>query len=206
MANRHERRHGTPAKKSSWTKWLWIGLTVLALIGIVYFVMNKGTGVDYTQYNYTDDKFAASNASVVIEEFSDFQCPYCQQLSPTMRAVREGYVDDVRIVYKEFPLRTVHEAECAREQNRFWAYHDVLFESQKIDKGSLKKHAQGLGLDMDAWNSCIDSGKAKAKISADLLEGQQRGVRGTPALFINGEQFNGRTLAEFESAIRAAKK
>lgn len=213
MANRHERRHGTSRKKSSWKTWLWVALIVLVIAAAIFFVRNRGTGVDYTQYNYTDEEFANPEAAVVIEEFSDFECPYCQALAPTMRAVRDGYPDTVRVEYKQFPLRTIHPlaqgaaeaSECAREQERFWAYHDVLFESKLLDQRSLGKHAEGLGLDVAQWESCIDGGSAKAKISQDLLEGNQRGVRGTPTVYLNGELFSGRTLADFERAIAAAE-
>jgi len=208
--NRQERRH-TDEKKSSWKTWLWVTIIVLAIAGFWYYTYNKGTGVDYTQYSYTDAVYASPNATVVIEEYSDFECPFCQQFSPTIRAVRDAYKGTVRVVYKEFPLRTVHPlaqnaaeaAECAREQNRFWAYHDVLFESKLLDKRSLKLHAQGLGLDMTKWNACVDSGAAKTVISQSLLEGQQRGVQGTPSVFLNGKQFSGRTVQEFAAEIDA---
>jgi protein-disulfide isomerase len=207
--SRQQRRHAPPPKQRSWTLWIVFGVLLLLVAGGVYYHYSKGTGVDYTQYSYTDDVYAAPNATHVIEEFSDFECPYCQQLAPTIRAVRDTHKEDVRVTYKQFPLRTVHPlaqaaaeaSECAREQNKFWAYHDVLFESKKLDKRSLKLHAQGLGLDMDAWNSCIASGRSKAKISQETLEGTQRGVRGTPSIFIDGEAFNGRTVDDFNAAL-----
>lgn len=204
--NRQERKHGQPKKQ--WT-WLWIILLlVLAVAAYFYYQETKGTGVDYTQYQYPDTLYAAPNATILIEEFSDFECPYCQQLAPTIRAVRDAYKTKVRIVFKEFPLSIHPEselaaeaAECSREQGRFWAYHDVLFESKLLDSRSLKLHAKGLGLNMNQWQECLDSGKTKLVISQDLYEGDQRGVTGTPSIFINGEKFSGRTVADFEAVI-----
>ncbi len=204
--NRQERRHGSHKKKGMpW--WIWAIAAVVIIGGIVFFVNNRGTGVDYTPFAYSDDVYARPNATHVVEEFSDFQCPYCQQLSPVMRAVRE--IDDVSVVYKEFPLRQIHglaqeaaeAAECARDQNRFWAYHDVLFETKKIDSRSLKLHAQGLGLDMDKWNACMSGGQTKSRITSDVLEGNQRNVQGTPAIFIDGELSQARTLEDFKAAL-----
>jgi len=208
--SRQERRHGETQSSGKWKKWVWICLAVLIIAGFWYYSSNKGTGVDYSQYNYTDDVYASPNATTVIEEFSDFQCPYCQAFSPVIRAIRDANIGKVRVVYKEFPLRSVHEfaegaaeaAECSRDQNRFWAYHDVLFESKLIDSRSLKLHAKGLGLNMQQWQQCMDTGKSNTAITQDLLEGQQRGVQGTPTLFVNGQLFQGRSIEEFQAAIK----
>ena len=207
--SRQERRHADQ-KKSSWKIWIWVALIVAVIAGFIIYNNTKGTGVDYTKYNYKDEVYASPNATTVMDEFSDFQCPFCQAFDPTVRAIRDGYPGKVRLVYKEFPLRTVHEhaqeaaeaAECARDQDRFWAFHDVLFDSKLIDARSLKLHAQGLGLDMYKWQTCMDSGLTKARIQADVLEGQQRGVQGTPTLFINGKQFDGRTVQDIEANIK----
>ncbi len=209
--NRAERRHAAVKKRSTW--WIWALIIAAVIAGFVIFQNTRGTGVDYTQYSYTDDLYAAPDAVVVLEEFSDFQCPYCQDLAPTIRAVRDSHKDDVRVVYKQFPLRTIHPfaqkaaeaTECGREQNKFWAFHDVVFESKKLDERSLKLHAEGLGLDMAQWNTCMKASATKAKISQDLLEGQQRDVSGTPSIFLNGQQFGGRTLLDFQTAIANAK-
>lgn len=209
MNRRERRQHQTPSTKRSYTLWLILAALALIVVGAIYYNATKPTGVDYSQYTYTDDLYAAPNATHVITEFSDFECPFCQQLAPTMRAVRDSHKGTVRIEYKHFPLRTIHPqaqdaaeaAECAREQNRFWAYHDVLFESKKIDKRSLGKHAQGMGLDMSQWDACIESGRAKATIQQNLLEGNQRGVRGTPSVYIDDTAFSGRTLEEFNAVL-----
>jgi protein-disulfide isomerase len=209
--NRQERRHGHAQKKSkAWLWWTLLAVVIIAIIGGIYYNYSKGTGLDYTLYQYTDDVYAAPDATHTVEEFSDFECPYCQDFAPTFHAVREAYKGKVNFVYKQFPLRTIHPqaqpaaeaAECAREQNHFWAYHDVLFDSKKIDKRSLKLHAQGIGLDMGAWESCFEDGRGKPAVQADILEGNQRGVQGTPTIFVDGKVFGGRNVADFSAVLQ----
>jgi protein-disulfide isomerase len=208
MSNRQQRRHANETKKRSWTTWLIVGLIAVAIAGGIFYNANKGTGVDYTPYSYTDDAYDRGADAVLVEEFSDFQCPYCQQLAPTMHTLRE--MDNVRFEYKHFPIRTAHPfaqkaaeaAECARDQNKFWAYHDVLFDSKKLDERSLKKHAEGLGLNTEEFEVCLDSDIKAAVINDYMREGQARSVQGTPTVFVNGTLFNGRTLADFNAVLQ----
>lgn len=196
--SRQERKHQT--KKSKW--WLWLLLPIAIIAGYIVFTNLQGTGVDYTLYDYSDDAYKVENPKATVEEFSDFQCPFCQQLAPTMQALRETRTD-VQFVFKQFPLTFVHplaqksaEASvCAEEQNRFWAYHDVLFDSKKLDSRSLKLHAKGLELDMSKWSECMSSGRAKAKISQDILEGRGRDVSGTPSVYIDGVKVDTQSIA-----------
>jgi len=97
-------------------------------------------------------------------------------------------------VYRHFPL-SIHEnaqkaaesSECAREQQKFWEYHDTLFENQQaLDAASLKKYAADLKLDTKKFNDCLDSGKYEQQIQLDIQEGIAAGVSGTPTFFING--------------------
>lgn len=208
--SRAQRRHGNATKKS-YTGWIVFGVVVLLVAGYVVWDNTKGTGVDYSQYSYTDDVYAAPSAKITLDEYGDFQCPACRAYEPVFGAIREAYKGDVQFVFHEYPLRTIHEhaqesaeaAECARAQNRFWAYHDVLYASGKLASRELKLHAQGLGLDMNSWSACMEQGSTKADISTSILEGNQRGVQGTPTIYINGEEFPGRTVAEFEAKIQS---
>ncbi len=150
-------------------------------------------------------------APVTIIEFSDFECPYCGNLEPTLKQVEKNYGDNVRIVYRQFPLPWVHphalkaaEASlCANEQNRFWEYHDALFANQRdLTVESLKKRAADLRLDTAQFNSCLDSGKEAAAISKDVAAGHQAGVEGTPTLFIDGRMLYGaQSYADIKTVI-----
>jgi protein-disulfide isomerase len=141
-----------------------------------------------------------ATAPVTIVEFSDFECPFCGRLFPTLKAVENIYVDRIRIVYRQFPLRRIHplaekaaEASlCANEQGRFWEMHDSLFGDQEhLTVDALKARAVSLKLDTAAFNACLDSGREAAAIDKDIAEGTKAGVTGTPAMFINGRMLVG---------------
>jgi len=140
------------------------------------------------------------DAAVTVVEFSDFQCPYCRALFPTLQKIALDYKDKVRIVYLQFPLADMHpqalkaaEASlCAHEQGKFWEMHDAMFADQgnlRID--DLKHKAAGLSLDMDSFGGCLESGRHFADVRKDVGEGVKAGVSGTPALFINGRMLIG---------------
>jgi protein-disulfide isomerase len=140
-----------------------------------------------------------ASAPVKIIEFSDFQCPYCQRAHPTIQEVLNTYGDRVQLVYRHFPLpnhsnaRPAAEAsQCAAEQEKFWQYHDRLFANQsRLSSADLKQHAAELGLDAAKFNACVDTRKYKTQVEADLQDGEQAGVNGTPAFFINGRILSG---------------
>ena len=141
-----------------------------------------------------------ATAPVTIVEFSDFECPYCGGLYPTLKRVEDTYKDNIRIVYRQFPLNNIHpraqkaaEASlCANEQNKFWQLHDAMFNDQKnLTVDDLKAKAAALSLNAATFATCLDSGKHAAAIQSSLEEGNRLGVDGTPALFINGRYLGG---------------
>jgi len=136
-----------------------------------------------------------ADAPVTIVEFSDFQCPACKGFNPTLTEVLDRYGDDVRVVFRQFPLRSIHPkaqkaaeaALCARDQEKFWQLHDAMFANQrKIDVDGLKETAKGLGLDSETFDQCLDSGQHASRVQADLDIGSKIGLNGTPSVFING--------------------
>jgi protein-disulfide isomerase len=140
------------------------------------------------------------SAPVTIVEFSDFECPYCSRVIPTLEQVVETYGDRVRLVFRQFPLNNIHpnaqkaaEASlCANDQGKFWEMHDLMFKEQRsLELEQLKEKAARLELDVEAFNDCIDSSKYADAIMSDLEAGSQVGVSGTPALFINGRFLSG---------------
>ncbi len=138
-------------------------------------------------------------APVTIVEFSDFQCPFCVRARPTVARVREVYGDRVRFAFRHYPLdfhpqaqKAGEAAACAGEQDRFWQMHDRLWENtQKLAVPELKAHAQALGLDTTAFAGCLDSGRHAGLVERDLQAGQEYGVSGTPAFFVNGRPLIG---------------
>src|ERR1051326_2930814 len=140
------------------------------------------------------------NAAVTIVEFSDFECPFCGGLFPTLKEVEKNYAGKIRVVYRQFPLANIHPhaakaaeaALCAFEQQHFWEFHDSMFGNQKeLSIPDLKQRAIELKLDTQKFNECIDSGREVATIQKDIQEGARVGVTGTPAMFINGRFLSG---------------
>ncbi|MBT9329583.1 thioredoxin domain-containing protein [Paracidobacterium acidisoli] len=140
----------------------------------------------------------AQNAPVVLVEFADYECPYCQKVNPQIQQLKKEYGDNLTLIFKDFPLPMHHSAEkaaeasrCAGEQGKFWEYHDVLFYSHLLDVDALKEHARVLKLDGDRFDTCLDSGKEAPEIKKDLDEAKSLGLTGTPSFFVNGHFFSG---------------
>ncbi len=163
-----------------------------------------------------DPVLGEKDAPVTIIEFSDFECPFCKRFhDETLPRIKEQYIrtGKVKFVYRDFPLpihpnaqKAAEAAECADDQGQFWAYHDMLFENQQaLGVAKLKEYAQDLGLDMEEFNDCLDSGKFADEVNADLEDGADAGVSGTPAFFIEGELVSGAQPFEaFARVIDAA--
>jgi protein-disulfide isomerase len=162
----------------------------------------------------------ANNAKVVIQEFSDFQCPFCSRVNPTVAQVMKEYGDKVQIVWRDYPLPFHKDAQPAAQAGRevfaqkgdkaFWAYHDLLFQNQKaLSRENLEKFAEQVGgIDMKAFKAALDSGKHKAAVDADMAAVAKAGARiGTPSFFINGKLLQGaQPYPAFKAAIDAALK
>jgi protein-disulfide isomerase len=140
-----------------------------------------------------------ATAPITIVEFSDFQCPYCARLIPTLEQVKEKYGDKVRIVFRQFPLgfhqfaqKAAEASLCANEQGKFWELHDAMFENQQaLSVEQLKAKAAELGMNAEQFNTCLDNAKFAAQVKADADDGSKAGVSGTPAMFINGRFLSG---------------
>ncbi|MCI0573808.1 MAG: DsbA family protein [Myxococcaceae bacterium] len=149
-------------------------------------------------------------AKVTIVEWSDFQCPFCSRVNPTLKQIKETYPNDVRIVFRHQPLPMHPDAPlaaqasmAAHEQGKFWEYHDRLFENQrKLDRGSLEQYAQELGLNVAQFKAALDSRKYEAYVQKDSQDGSAAGASGTPTFFVNGRQVVGaQPFANFKTAI-----
>jgi protein-disulfide isomerase len=140
-----------------------------------------------------------ANAPVEVIEFADFQCPYCQAVSPTVTRVLTTYGDRIKFVFRNYPLASHQQArpaaeaaQCANEQGKFWQYHDRLFgEPNKLSDAELKQTAAALGLNAAQFNKCVDDHKYLSVVDTDAEAGNEAGVTGTPAFFVNGRLLSG---------------
>ncbi len=151
-----------------------------------------------------------ANASIVVVEFSDFECPYCREAVATEQYLLGKYAGKIKIVFKQFPLVNIHAyalqaaqaSECAHEQGKFWEYHNLLFDNQqRLAEADLKSYAKYIGLDSDRFDACLGSGIKEAIVLADLNEGGRIGVRGTPTFFVNGIQVSSPEQANVDKAV-----
>jgi protein-disulfide isomerase len=149
-----------------------------------------------------------SKPRVTVVVFSEFQCPFCARVTPTLEQLLKSYGDDVRVVFKHRPL-PFHEralpaalaAEAAREQGKFWEMHDKLFANQgALGAAELERYAVELGLDLARWKAAMAGGRAR--IDADAALADQLAVNGTPTFFINGRPLVGaQPLAKFKALV-----
>ena len=131
---------------------------------------------------------------MTVVEFSDFQCPFCSRVTPTLKQIEEAYGKDVRIVFKHLPLRmhtkapAAHAAaEAAHRQGKFWEMHDKIFANQReLTEAKYAEYAAELGLDVEKFKKDSASADVKKKVDADAKEAAALGVTGTPGFFING--------------------
>ena len=165
------------------------------------------------------------DAGISIVEFSDFQCPFCARAhTGALNDLRNSDVfknGEVNLVYKHFPLNSIHPyaqkageaSECANRQGEFWKYHDTLFANQgSLDVTSLKSYAVQIGLDTGKFNSCLDNGDASSEVSKETAQATAAGGRGTPFfVVVNNDNGKSTTVSgavpwtNFESAIATVK-
>jgi len=171
--------------------------------------------VDKTVYKVSVDPAVDAikgepNALVTAVVFSEFQCPFCKKIEPTLQQLATDYAGKIRFVFKHSPLPFHKDAMpasnaslCAKEQGKFWEMHDKLFENQQaLDAPSLEKYATEVGVDGAKWKKCFDASTYNAQILADQELGGKVTARGTPNVFINGRKLTGaKPVEEFKTVI-----
>lgn len=143
--------------------------------------------------------FGDKQAPIKIIAFIDFECPYCQKSYPIFKKIMEEYDGAVEIIFKQFPIETLHPhamdaaiaSTCAQEQGKFWEYYTLLFEQKILDPESLLHFGEVVGLQKDQFEKCIGTQKYKSTIEQDLTDGINIGVRGTPTFVIDDQKVEG---------------
>ncbi len=153
----------------------------------------------------------SSNAPILVEEFSDLQCPACASVSPQLEEVIRKNSNLARMEYIHFPLpqhefafQAAEASECARDQGQFWDYIKWAFENQSsLDETSLKNKAVDMGLNANEFNNCLDSGVKKGRVRAYINEGRKRQLRFTPSIYVNGDLVKWNGADQFEKYLKS---
>lgn len=155
-----------------------------------------------------------NDAPVVIVEYSDYECPYCQQTQSVLDKVEAEYKGKIAVAYKDYPLpmhshaqKAAEAAHCAGVQGKYWEYHDQLFKTKQLEVAQLKDTARTLKLDTQAFDECLDSGAQAATVKAQAADGTALQLQGTPSFLINGRFMNGfQSYEELRGAIEEELK
>ncbi len=151
-----------------------------------------------------------ATAPITIVEFSDFQCPFCSRVEPTVNRVLADYAGKVRFVFRDYPLpfhefaqKAAEASHCAEDQGKYWEFHDAMFAHQdQLAVDALKKLAKDSGLDDKKFGECLDTSSKKELVASNAAAGSAVGVNGTPAFFVNGHSLSGAIpYEEFKKAI-----
>lgn len=198
--------------------WVIIGvITVVLFGGAIWYssvaAERNNEGVTVPEVHVKGNP----EAEVVLEEFSDLQCPACASFQPALTEVMNQYGDQLRLEYKHFPLPTHQHAidaalaaEAAGQQGKFFEYHDLLFANQQswaqaaAPTALFMQYAEELSLDIPTFRRHMNSSLLQEKVLADRAEAQQRNVRATPTFFLNGEQMQIETFEDFVTQIALA--
>jgi protein-disulfide isomerase len=148
-------------------------------------------------------------APVTIAVFTDFECVYCKRLADLLEEVRQKYPTEVKVAFKNFPLRSHQSAEVAAraalaagEQGKFWEFHDLLFANyNRLNEEKIREIAKELKLDMERFEKDRQDARIANRVRADASEGGKIGVRSTPTVFVNGKRVKQRTLEGFSQMI-----
>ncbi len=158
------------------------------------------SAIEATQLVRTHNPVVGTNtAPIHLVAFIDFECPYCQKSYPVLKEIMEQYDGVVQVIFKHFPLQTLHPdsvkaaiaSTCAQEQGKFWEYFDILFEQKKFDANSLMTFAETLELNTESFLLCVNAEKYKQNIAQDLQDGLTIGIRGTPTFILEDQKIEG---------------
>jgi len=196
-----------------------VGTLLLVVMAVMLFTKS---GQSYDLILITGDRRhsrGSATAQVVVTEFSDFQCPACSVAHQLLAEVYQKYPDQVQVIYRHYPLSTIHPnaqlaaqaAEAAGEMNKFWEMHDKLFTNQQswesLDESAfmdlLGKYAEELQIDKSVFLTKIQSGPIKQKITNDINDGDTLGINSTPTFFVNGQKTAApQLLSTVESSLK----
>jgi protein-disulfide isomerase len=207
-------------KKFNWAQ-LGIIVAVVAIFGgILIYARTSFNDKNGNLKGEVTKPLENNNGKVVLEEYSDFQCPACAAASQVVSELKKKHGDKLEIKFNDFPLpmhkyapKASEAAQCAKDQGKFWEYHDMLFENQSVWGQSkdeeeavsyFKKYAKSLNLDTDQFNKSLDSGEKKAYVDEKTQNAKDMKINATPTFYLNGEKLqNYKTWNELIQMVEA---
>lgn len=176
--------------------------------------VNDETAALHAPVTERDHAQGPATAAVTLVEYGDYQCPHCGRAYPIVKALQERFGNELRVVFRNFPLREIHPhaahaaeaAEAGGSQGLFWEMHDRLFENQHaLDDFHLIQYAVDIGADDRQFREELGSHVHAPRVRHDFLTGVRSGVNGTPTFFINGTRHDGMwDLQTMTHALRSA--
>jgi len=178
---------------------LVLSLIVVVIFAISVFSFSRKTKIyNFPEITRQSPSLGNKKAKIQIIEFGDFQCPFCAELNSLFAKLKNDYKDNIRIVWKDFPIYSIHAqaltaaevARCAQKQGQFWPMHDQIFANQKnLSSDLYLALAEAIGLNKNKFVSCVNNHETLKLIEADLKEGTGLGVNGTPYFYVNNYLF-----------------
>jgi protein-disulfide isomerase len=206
------------------TTWTIVTLAIIGLFGFLVYIGGKSAVPKVlsllTAVGPADHIRGLDTAKATLVEYSDFECPACARYAPLVHEIETLFPEDLRVVYRHFPLVQIHEkamaaaqaSEAAALQGKFWEMHDKLFAAQEewVNASSTEetflKYAADLGLDTNKFTSDLKSETIQKHIDGDIQSGFQNNIQGTPTFFLNGAQVTPSSAEEFKSLVEKAIK
>ena len=193
-----------PMEKLPATAFAVSFVLLLALFGCAGAPINHGVAADGHPYR------GSAGPKVIVYEYSDFECPYCAAVQPTVEQVLRAYPNDVQLQYRYFPLPIHPRAQpsaiagvCATKQGKFWEMHDRMFANQQaLEDSDLRNYASQVGMNLTQFDSCYSSKEAADAVAADQSAGVAAGVVSTPTFIVGGSKVIGsQPFSKFKQAI-----
>lgn len=219
---KNDRRRARKEKLMPILRMLGIAAVILGVIaGLIWIGESQDSNTSQPspisgEVTAVDNVKGPDTAQLTLIEYGDFQCPTCKAYAPVVTELLAQYPDDLRVVYRHFPLQSIHAnatissqaAEAAGAQGKFWEMHDLLFERQSDwsrlanPRDVFATYAEELGLNVEQFRTDMDSKETKARVNADVRSGLGAGIQGTPTFYLNGEPLeNPRGLEAFQAVI-----
>lgn len=197
--------------------------TVILFGGLTWLVAKSpsdgGSREEEVVFQDASDPFVGpADSKVVVRVYGDFQCPACRAAEPAFKQAITQFADRVKFIWKDFPLEAIHPnarlaanaARCAQVQQKYVAYHDVLYQTQN-EWSSLRdpaskfiEYAGRVGLVGDAFSSCLSSRAENGKVSSNVSEGSRNNVSGTPTFFVNNVRYPVMSASEWQRVLNSA--